>query len=93
MTVIGLNGAEIVQLRESPPLNDIPARLRYLADQIESGEQKADFALIIIDGDSPMPDLFGFGEVLETRALLGFLDLAKDRFIRQLVVDATEDDE
>lgn len=91
MTVIGLDGVE--RLREAPLLNDIPARLRYLADQIESGEQKADFALVVIDGDSIIPDLFGFGNALDTRSILGMLDIAKDWFIRQFVADAEGTDD
>lgn len=84
---------KVVQLRDTPLLNDIPGQLRAMADRIEAGELVADFALVVIDGDHVVPDLFGYGAALDTRSMLGMLDLAKDWFIRQLVADDDNSDE
>lgn len=79
---------KIVQLHEGrPALNDIPNRLRHLADLIDKGEQRADFALIVIDGDHPMPDMFGYGDAMNTREILGLIELAKAWFVTQVQDD------
>lgn len=83
---------EVVQLRDGPKINDIPGRLRQLADSIESGEQTADYALVIVDGDKTVPNLFGFGNALDTRSIIGLLDISKDWFMRQLVADTVEEE-
>ncbi len=87
---------KIVQLHEGrPALNDIPNRLRHLADLIDKGEQRADFALVVIDGERPVPDLFGYGDAMDTRSILGLLELAKAWFVTQAQddSDAMEEDD
>lgn len=53
----------VKQLRTSPPLNDIAARLRYLADQIESGACGPYETVLVfaMHPDSFMPDRYCFG--------------------------------
>lgn len=85
---------KVVPIHDGRPLlNDIPNRLRLLADLIESGGQRADYAIVIIDGDRPIPDVYGYGDAMNTREILGFLDLTKDWFIRQVVIADAEQPE
>lgn len=53
----------VVQLRETPSLQDIPALLRRLADEIESGETAASTMFIVIPRDGDYPQLRGWGDV------------------------------
>lgn len=79
---------KIVPIRDGRPLiNDIPNRLRLLADQIDKGEIAADFALVILDGDRPLPTLLGYGDALDTRELLGLLALAESVFVHNAMAD------
>lgn len=89
MTIVGLDGAEIVQLRDSPMVNDIPNMLRKLADSIEGGEQEATFAFVVVNGSRYAPTCFGFGDGMDTRSIIGMLDLA----ISQRRASLFEDDE
>lgn len=55
---------ELVQLRQGPSLNDIPAQLRQLANSIEAGvygEVETLFTLMPRDGD--FPKMHGWGDV------------------------------
>ena len=53
----------VVQLHNgAPSLNDIPGRLRLLADRIENGEVEATTAYVVIPRSGDFPQLFGFGD-------------------------------
>lgn len=82
---------KVVELHEGRPLlNDIPGRLRHLAEQLEAGEHgEVDFAFVILDGEQPMPICIGFGDLPKDRAVLGLLDQAHEVFM-QMVRDAQE---
>lgn len=56
---------ELVRLHDgAPSLEDIPGRLRRIADQIEAGEQGAvETAYVLLPTDGDYPRLFGFGDV------------------------------
>lgn len=53
----------VVPLRDTPSLQDIPALLRNLAAEIESGETVATTMFIIIPRDGDYPQLRGWGDV------------------------------
>lgn len=79
---------KVVELREGRPLlNDIPGQLRLLADRIEKGEQAAYTALVLINGDHYVPDTLLLGNAMETRLILGMLDLARHARITALFAD------
>jgi len=44
-------------------LSDIPTRLRDLANRIESGEQPAETAFVLIPRSKDYPRLFGWGDI------------------------------
>lgn len=72
---------KVVKIREGRPLlNDIPGRLRLLADQIEAGEEfgPVEYAFIILDVDKPLPACLGFGNIPTDRAMLGLIDQAHE---------------
>lgn len=76
---------KVVPIRDGRPLiNDIPNRLRHLAELIESGEVAADFALIVIDGEEAVPNIYGYGNAMDTRSILGLLDQAHEWFMREV---------
>lgn len=78
---------KVVEIREGRPLlNDIPGRLRVLADQIEAGDKfgEVTFVHIIIDGERPLPHQVGFGNLPQDRYILGLLDQAHEWFMRQV---------
>jgi len=78
--------AEIVPLREGPPLTDIVGLLRQTADQIEAGEYGAiDSALLILPQDEDFPLVFGWGDQDGERHPLVVLALANHWFCRNTV--------
>lgn len=65
-------------------LSDIPAMLRKLADDIESGDHgEVPLCLAVLPRDGEWPSIFGFGATGDTSdaALIGHLELAKSFFI------------
>ncbi len=69
-----------------PPLTDIPAMLRGMADDIESGafgDVKTMYALVPKDGDYPL--LFGWGNVDGTNDPIIQIELAKAWLVNNLV--------
>ena len=83
---------KVVQLREDRPLvSDIPCMLRRLADRIESGEQPADCVIVLVNGARYQPNVFCFGDALDTRSIIGMLDLAMAQR-RQSLFDDDERD-
>lgn len=77
---------KIVQIRNTPPLNDIVAQLRALADKIEAGghgEVNTLFAIMPRDGD--FPKVFGWGDVHGGNEPIVQLELAKHWLVVNLV--------
>jgi hypothetical protein len=66
----------IVPLRETPSLQDIPALLRNLAAEIESGETMARTMFILIPRDGDYPQIRGWGDVDGDRRPIEQLALA-----------------
>lgn len=68
-------------------LNDIPARLRDLADRIESGaEGKVETLFCIIPQPFDYPIIFGFGDDNGTSDPIVQLELAKHKLLHFIVV-------
>jgi len=67
----------VVPLRNSPSLQDIPALLRNLAAEIESGETVARSMFIVIPKDGEYPELRGWGDVDGERRPIEQLALAQ----------------
>lgn len=60
----------------TPNLMDVPASLRMLADQIESGEvPKSDHAIIISSCDGEL-SIYGYGAVKDRAHEIGCLQMA-----------------
>lgn len=74
---------EVVQLRAAPKLNDIPAMMRQLADEIERGEVEAESMLCLIPSDEGLPVIYGWGEHMGDYANIGLLELAKAFIVNQ----------
>lgn len=66
----------VVPLRETPSLQDIPALLRRLAAEIETGETVATTMFIVIPRDGDYPSLRGWGDVDGDRGPIVQLALA-----------------
>jgi len=80
---------EVVQLRPSPSLNDIPGQLRQMADSIERGDIEAASALFIIPREGDWPELYGWGEHMGDYANIALCELAKAWFIDNKVTRRT----
>lgn len=65
--------SEVVTLRPEPPLNDIAARLRWMADGIESGEfGKIEAAYVVLGVQGEFTPLwYGFGAVADRHGICG----------------------
>jgi hypothetical protein len=72
---------EVVQLRASPKLTDIPGQLRQLADRIEKGEVEAESVLCIVPQDGDWPIMFGWGDHMTDHGNIAICELAKAWFI------------
>lgn len=73
----------VVRLRDSPSLNDLPGQLRQLADKIERGEVEGETAICIVPQATGWPLLYGWGPQFERMAIVGILETAKLWFIEQ----------
>lgn len=74
--------ANVVLLRETPSLADIPGQLRLLADQIEAGEHDdvaSMFVLMPIANN--FPQIWGWGDVSGENHPIVQLELAKAWFV------------
>ena len=71
--------AEVRRLHDAPPLNDIAARLRHLADQIERGEVGPEAAyVVLVDSVEFEPAFYGFGRMSDRHGLAGlFMHVAQ----------------
>lgn len=76
----------VVKLHDGrPPLNDVPARLKLLVEQIEAGELVAETAFVIIPVKDEFPRLFGFGNVDGRNDPLIQTDLLRHWLITNLI--------
>lgn len=73
---------EVVQLRSTPIVSDVPAQLRSMADAIEGGKIECPSALFIISTGGE-PDIFMWGEHEGDLANIGLLELAKAVMVRE----------
>jgi hypothetical protein len=76
----------IVPIRETAPLNDIPAKLREMADAFERGEHTAEGLLVILPVPNDWPEIFGFGEHLGDDGNIALVEKAKIWFVNNNVV-------
>jgi hypothetical protein len=76
MKIVELHGGR-------PPINDIPERLRWLANQFESNEIKAESILILVP-NSGIPDGYNFGECLTFAQRICCLELVKFDLMRDV---------
>lgn len=77
----------LVQLHDGrPPLNDIPGRLRHLADQIEKGELAPETMYVIMPRPKDFPRLWGFGNVDGDKHPIIQLELIRHWLVANLVV-------
>lgn len=80
----------VVQLRDSPLLSDIPGQLRQLADAIENGELQTKSVLCVADMPGDWPIIYGWGEHLSDYGNIAVLDLAKLWLMNNLTERASE---
>jgi hypothetical protein len=74
--------ADIVQLRTSPPVSDIPGQLRRLADEVESGAvQTSSVLCIVVEDAEKWPAVYGWGQHLSDYGNIAVMELAKQWFI------------
>lgn len=81
--------AEVVKLNDGKPsLNDIPGRLRLLADQLEAGEHgEYNNCLVLIPQRSDdWPAMWGFGDVNGNNSPIITLTLALHKWVAKIMV-------
>lgn len=76
-------GLKVVPLRDGKPsLNDIPAMLRQMADQIEGGEWgDVPSLLVLMPRQEDYPEAFSFGDVHGKNDPIIVCELAKMLFL------------
>jgi hypothetical protein len=74
----------VVPLRDAPSLQDIPALLRRLALEIESGETEARTMYVVIPRDGDYPSLRGWGDVDGSRGPIEQLALVQHWLLGRL---------
>lgn len=80
---------KVVPLRgHAPVLNDVPAMMRRVADQIDAGEIIAPSALFIVPVDGDWPMVFGWGEHLGDHGNIAICEMTKTWFINNNVARA-----
>lgn len=62
-------------------LNDIPAMLRQMADQIEAGDVSASSMLVIIPRTDDWPEIYGWGDHLGDPGNIAVCEMAKAWFL------------
>lgn len=70
---------KVVPLSEAPSLLDVAGQMRQLADAIERGEHRPEYALcVIVETDDFVPACFTWGRVPDRHGLAGlFAHLAQ----------------
>jgi len=77
--------AEVVQLHDSPALNDIPGQLRQLADHIEAGQHGDVTAMmVLIPRGEDYPIMFGWGDIEGIHHPIIQLEFAKAYFVNHM---------
>lgn len=77
----GGSGVKIVPM-PFPPLNDVPARLRHLADKLETQGTEAHWrALVIVQDRNDGTTSYCFGDIPNTTTALGMLVIAEHGLI------------
>jgi hypothetical protein len=67
------------------PLNDIPTKLRELADDLEKGVHgPVDQLLVVMPTDEDYPDVFGYGAI-DGATIIMELELAKLTMLKTIV--------
>lgn len=80
---------KVVPLHDGrPALNDIPGRLRLLADQIETAIYTAETVYVVLPQAGEFPKIFGFGNVEGDNSPITQLELMKHWLVANLVVRA-----
>jgi hypothetical protein len=76
----------VVRLSEAPPLTDIVAHLRNLADQIEAGAHgEVDAVFAVIPSEDGWPHVFAWGNVAGVQDPIIQFELAKMWLLNNLV--------
>lgn len=69
--------AVVSMFREQPSLMDIPNQLRQLANAIESGEQPAEAALmLVVEPGVFKPAFYGWGKIPDRHVVAGLFNHA-----------------
>jgi len=76
--------AEVVQLRDSPLVSDVPGQLRSMATAIENGLECETALFVIHTGGEP--EIFIWGEHKGDLAHIGILELAKAGVVREKLI-------
>lgn len=73
----------VVDLHEEPPLNDIPGRLRCLAESIESGEVEDLEAvfIVMVKRTTFTPDIAAFGDNYSRHTIAGVFQHCANIFL------------
>lgn len=74
----------VVNLHNRPSLDDMPGRLRWMADQIESGEVKTKAVVVLVYTPTGIPPAHNFGECLTTAERIALLELVKFDLMRDI---------
>lgn len=82
---------DVIDLRKTPSMADIPGMLRTMADDIENGEVQASSMMVIIPTDGDWPDIFGWGEHMGDYGCIGLLEIAKAFFVNNKTERTTGD--
>lgn len=64
-------------LRNGPPISDVPAMLRQMADDIDSGMHEVPWAVFLYPVAEEYPHVFAWGPVPNEYAVIGLFELAK----------------
>lgn len=84
----------LVPIRSTPPLNDVPARLRLLADQVEAGQFDTVRTMLVVverrQQGRPLLSTLCFGENPERPHVIGLLHMAAAQ--RTAYPDSDDDD-
>lgn len=76
---------KVVPLRSGPLITDVPAMLRQMADDIESGTVECNAALFIIPREGDWPDVYGWGQHLGDHGNIAVCEMTKTWFVNNLV--------
>lgn len=75
--------AEVVQLRDRPPIGDIVGSLRRLADEIEHGDIETRSVIVIVPAYEPAVLVYGNFE--SDFWLAGMIDVARSLIVKDII--------